>query len=232
VFTNVRHLSIWSQVNPVHTTSILILLPHSRVSLPNGLSYSGLHTRFVYLCIISPTRATQPTHHTFLVHLPNNIRRAAQTNNCTFTQMSPFPAQFTPLHSNISINLSFNTFSLCPFLNFKLFFSPMCNSTFHQFDTDGLPSRFYISREHGQTGKTQRLQLACKTVLAKQWLVYFGTSKTHNNCATKEHILRSNAINNPSLNNQSPNKGVSPVKTSGSCKFTSFYSSCLRPSFF
>jgi hypothetical protein len=69
VFTSARHLFLsWAssfQPVPPHPTwwrSILILSFHLRLGLPNGLSPSGFPTKTLYKPLLSPIRATCPSH--------------------------------------------------------------------------------------------------------------------------------------------------------------------------
>ena len=60
--------SILSQLDPVHTPtsyflkSILVLSYHLRQGLPSGLFLSRFHTKILYTPLLSPIRATCPTH--------------------------------------------------------------------------------------------------------------------------------------------------------------------------
>jgi len=65
---NLPPVPILSQNNPVYTPrhtswkSILILSTHLRLGLPNGLFPSGFPTEPLYTTLLSPVRATCPTH--------------------------------------------------------------------------------------------------------------------------------------------------------------------------
>jgi hypothetical protein len=50
------------QSNPYHLRSILILSPHLRLGLPNGLFPSGVPTNILYSFLFSPIRVTCPAH--------------------------------------------------------------------------------------------------------------------------------------------------------------------------
>ena len=72
-FTSAGHLSLsWDrliQSTPPHPTfwrSISILSSHLRLGLPNGLFPSGFPIKTLYTPLLSPTRATCPTHLVFL----------------------------------------------------------------------------------------------------------------------------------------------------------------------
>ena len=68
-FTSARHLSLFwaSSIQSIlpHSTSwrsILILSSHLWLGLPSGLFPSGLPTKTLYTRLLSPIRATCPTH--------------------------------------------------------------------------------------------------------------------------------------------------------------------------
>jgi len=101
VHNSPKPVPIRSQLNPVH-----ILSPYCSCNIyfniVTSFTYTSIKwslffrfTRQIRVCI-SLTRATYPTHHTFLVDLPNNIRWEVQTKKCFFTQISPISAYFIP----------------------------------------------------------------------------------------------------------------------------------------
>jgi len=80
VLTSARHLSLsWANSiqspipPPTSWTSILILSSHLRLGLPIGLFPSGFHTRTLCTPLLSPIRATYPTHHILLVFTTRTI---------------------------------------------------------------------------------------------------------------------------------------------------------------
>jgi hypothetical protein len=55
----------WIQSTPSHSTSVILILTvpfHLRVGLPRGLVPSDFATKILYALIISPVRATCPSH--------------------------------------------------------------------------------------------------------------------------------------------------------------------------
>ena len=97
VFTAVSHrclsLARWIQSKPFHpipSISILILSSHLNVDVPSGLRPSDLTTKTLHAILLSPLRATCPTHLIFL-HLITWIRFGEQykswsSSSCSLLQ--------------------------------------------------------------------------------------------------------------------------------------------------
>ena len=120
-FTSARHLSLsWSssiQSIPLHPTSwrsILILSSYLRLGLPSGLFPSGFSTKTQYTPLLSPIRATCPTHLIRLDFITQTIfgeqYRSLSSSLCTFLHS---PVTSSLLGPNILLNTLFsNTLSL------------------------------------------------------------------------------------------------------------------------
>ena len=99
--------------------SILILSPHLRLCLPSGLFPSGLSTKTLYRPLLSPIRATCPSHLILIDFITRTIL-GEQYRSLSFSLCNFLHSPVTPflLGPNILLKTLFsNTLSLCSSLN-------------------------------------------------------------------------------------------------------------------
>jgi len=115
---------ILSQLDPVHnptsqSRSILIFSSHLRLGLPSAFRPSGFPTKTLYTPLLSPIRATSPTHLILLDFITRTIfgeqYRSLSSTLCSFLHS---PVTSSLLETNILLNILFsNTLSLRSSLN-------------------------------------------------------------------------------------------------------------------
>jgi hypothetical protein len=92
-------VSILSQINPVHTTSILTLSFRLRLGLPSGLFASGFPMKILYTLLFYPWLLhAYPSHLPWLVH-SNYTWWRIQVLKLLIMQFSPTSCHFIPLRS-------------------------------------------------------------------------------------------------------------------------------------
>ena len=136
--TRARHLSLsWTssiQSIPSHSTSwrsILILYSHLRLGFPSALFPLGFPTKPLHMPLLSPIRATCPTHLFLINFITRNILgeeyKSLSSSLCTFLHS---PVTSSLLGPNILLNTLFSyTLSLPSSFNVSDQVSHSCKTT-------------------------------------------------------------------------------------------------------
>jgi len=138
-----------SQLHPVHTPtstswrSILILSSHLWLGIPSGLFPSCFPTKTLNTPLLSPIRATCPTHLILLYFITRTIfgeeYRSLSSSLCSFLHS---PVTSSLLGQNILLCTLFsNTLGLCSYLN-------VSDQVSHPYKTTGRIIVLYLSYSH------------------------------------------------------------------------------------